>query len=711
MKTVTLHKVSGILSCLLLPLFILCSCTDEPNDILPKEEAYQLVDFSFQVPISVTPPTKALAPTDENNVQSLEVLLFDTNGNYAYQPIYIDANGITTLTGSNGSRKQFTVRIPQGIYSSITVLANSRQSVQAALPNIAVGQAKASVMSQMVLSNSTGWNRTPGSAGYIPIPMWGEMTNFTVGPTTPVSNALTLTRMLARIDVNVSPAAQANFSLTSVYLYNYNNQGLIAPLAGNWSGTQATGPSIPSTAQKPATPVNSPIIYSGADITTTGISSQAAIYTFETAAGSAAGLASNTCIVVGGRYTGDTADTYYRLDFYNGSSYLSLLRNYQYIVNITAVGGSGYLTPNEAFNADPLNMGAITLTGLDNALVMDVVYDDQYVLAANHSTTSLPSSGVTTTPYANSAVVYTDYPGGWTVTGITDVNGAAITWLTLPYSTGAAGSYWRLYISSAAVNGTGAPRTGYIHFRAGRLTYTVSVTQPTHSGWAGSNIYWNGSNMTFDDVGVQTNHNYLGLFFTWGSLYGVSPVGSWDGTQMLYTPSGTSGTATSLGFTTWASWSQITSIPVASDPTRAYLYEITGGSNAALGDICKHISDMGWEPGGKKWRMPTSAEFDVAADYTNSGTSAAVTPVSQAGLDRISFGTTKTNGIGTPFLPGSGCREPSTGVLYTVGSGLNYWTSAPYTGSAGYAFSAAAAAYPNSAWNTGYGFSVRCVAE
>ena len=63
-----------------------------------------------------------------------------------------------------------------------------------------------------------------------------------------------------------------------------------------------------------------------------------------------------------------------------------------------------------------------------------------------------------------------------------------------------------------------------------RITYKKSGTV-----WAGSNIYWNGTKLTFDAAPVDpsnlttqelTNMKKQGVFFLWGSLIGVSPNGA-----------------------------------------------------------------------------------------------------------------------------------------------------------------------------------------
>lgn len=207
-----------------------------------------------------------------------------------------------------------------------------------------------------------------------------------------------------------------------------------------------------------------------------------------------------------------------------------------------------------------------------------------------------------------------------------------------------------------------------------------------HSGWAGSNIYYDSTlgHLTFDDVGVTTHSNYQGVFFKWGSLYGISPQGAWATTTLLYPPAGGSATATSLGYTTWTNIPNVSTSTISSNPPsgktvrdRAYLWEVTDGSK---GDICKWLTQKGYAPSGKKWRMPTSKEFEAAASYTMTGTYSNQTSTSSAGQYTVNVGYVKSD-TGNPLFPAAGGRT-STGGLSLPGLGLrgNYWSATPTAG-------------------------------
>ncbi|GHV39050.1 hypothetical protein FACS1894179_03370 [Bacteroidia bacterium] len=462
---------------LLLTLPALYRCADERGEDNTGDAAAQgeeqLVSFSIRVPDVGIPntKTKALTADDENSVDHIVLLLFNTAG-YTYHPINITA--VTTNTG-NSAIKTFTARVPQGTYD-IVILANSSLIVSAAPGGINAGDSKASVMQRLLLSNAGKWNSDPAAPGYVKIPMWGEITGLTVGYSTVAQSAI-LVRMVSRIDVDLSSTAQAKFKLTSVRLYNYNDQGQVAPDDANWnSGTSiATAPTVPATASKPANPGLNPLRYDGTSITTTDIACENEIYTFEAEAGTSANPEDNTCLVIGGIYDTDGVQTFYRVDFANTVSsvttYLPLKRNHLYAVTIADVGGSGFPTPEIAFNTPTVNITATiaewNLIGLGPDLA-----GGNYILTATPDALSFTASA------GNQDVdVYTDNAGGiWRVDKIADASDALISWLSAGTTSGPANTTTTVSVSVTANTG-GTARTGYIHLKAGKLTKIITVDQ------------------------------------------------------------------------------------------------------------------------------------------------------------------------------------------------------------------------------------------
>ena len=192
-------------------------------------------------------------------------------------------------------------------------------------------------------------------------------------------------------------------------------------------------------------------------------------------------------MVIGGTYKGDSPPTYYRVDFARTASsvttYLPLLRNHYYKVNITKVSGRGLPTPADAFSSRPVNIEANVIMW-DNVKIGDIVFDGQYMLGVSQSSITFTRDAHTTSSSDNAFCVTTDYPSGWKIDKITDVSGNNVTWLSVvstlgaAVSTGVSGSVTDLKLNMSE-NTSGSDRTAYIHLSAGRLTHTVQVLQKT----------------------------------------------------------------------------------------------------------------------------------------------------------------------------------------------------------------------------------------
>lgn len=253
------------------------------------------------------------------------------------------------------------------------------------------------------------------------------------------------------------------------------------------------------------------------------------------------------------------------------------------------------------------------------------------------------------------------------------------------------------------------------------------VPKYPHDGWAGSNIYWvvdgsypAGGYLTFDDKGETTHEQYQGVYFMWGSLVALSPLGnSWNGGiwnngggQILYIPNSDPGSNGGWNPALNSSWAYIprlgwtnssnpggsgSSVSLSFNEQQSYLIQ-NHSSSKNVGDICKYITDMGWAPGakeGRKWRMPTHIEYQQMGDYAKEGTPFSYQPSNDPyGQMRYSKGLRRNRGGENPFFPTSGYRMnfffvPNGGIdtstNYCPGESFSYWTSSP-RGSDGDAF-------------------------
>ena len=341
-------------------MLALASCSREQDMGNPGAvgDGETFVKFSIWLPGNSAPTTRALTESNENHVQTIDILIFEQGGAWVYNT---GCSGSDIATdGGNPLKKSFTIKMRQGSYDMV-MLANARSIVSGM--NMS-GQSKSVVLAALTAQMPPGgkWITDPAATGYKSIPMWGDVGNVTINSSTQNLDAqnIHLTRMLARVDVQIDPLV-TNFILTSVDVYNYNTDGSLVPTAaGSWNGSKAVTPNVPSA----STLTKGPLEYNNdsgkSEINTTANRCAMEIYLFEAenhTAGShatAKDMLDRTCIVIGGEYGTDGKTTYYRADFSTskdntGNVLLDVLRNHHYTFEITKVSSSGAGSSEDAF--------------------------------------------------------------------------------------------------------------------------------------------------------------------------------------------------------------------------------------------------------------------------------------------------------------------------------------------------------------------------
>jgi hypothetical protein len=153
-------------------------------------------------------------------------------------------------------------------------------------------------------------------------------------------------------------------------------------------------------------------------------------------------------------------------------------------------------------------------------------------------------------------------------------------------------------------------------------SYTLKIHFQKGVTWAGSNIYWDGTKLTFDAFGVKEREKYQGVFFKWGSMIGLAPITKQNAAPELYgylpeyNPNNPH--ASTWRYYKLLHWNSVAPIYVSSHNTNRndkYLFNL--GDSKFLqdtthyvfpeGDICHYLGVIGAAPAG--YRMPTSAEF------------------------------------------------------------------------------------------------------
>jgi hypothetical protein len=238
--------------------------------------------------------------------------------------------------------------------------------------------------------------------------------------------------------------------------------------------------------------------------------------------------------------------------------------------------------------------------------------------------------------------------------------------------------------------------------------------------FAGSNIYWEGGDdgkLTFDLHGDDIHAKYQGVYFQWGSLIGVSPVGEdyESSATVLYKPKGATmpraweppATGSALS-PVWNSWTDIPSyynVDVSPAGIDAHTLLYNPDFDNYRGDICNYINSS--------YRMPTLAELTaLSSAYVGFYHDSDNVPVSSDD-ENVAGRYVFTDNYGTLSgyaLPASGCRSSNSGTLYDVGYSGSYWSGSAYGSSSGaYRLYFSGSGISTDSYARYYGRSVRCV--
>ncbi|MDR0798768.1 MAG: hypothetical protein LBN18_03300 [Dysgonamonadaceae bacterium] len=487
-------KNGWILGILFVALTGLNSCSKEDLDgISGNEKGEAIADFTIPVSLPFeqdqSSSLRSIGVPEENTIQTLDILAFrvgdDGKEYFDYSATAREAAGNT----NGAARQNYKATVWTRSYRQRFVLiTNAREAVTQLLTssdwkNVEKNTMLASL--EFSLGEGNPWN-TVSASNYTTFPMWGESEPATITFQSSSIGTVSLLRMVARINVQVDESVSGltgKFKLKSVRLYNTNTKGRIVP-----EGNIGVEPTIPASITDYSKRFFGPLVYE--DFTAPGktdVAIRGSIYTFEATA--VEDPSQTTCLVIGGVYGTDSQTTYYRVDFMNdnGTTHKSILRNHEYTVNITNVGGSGHETAELAFNGKAVNLQTEILEW-DAAGWGNIVLDGQYFLKVSKSEFNFPREALTVERPHNVLYVLTDYisqsgTSGWYIDGITDTDtGTTATWLTTSCTSGAAKDTAKVVLYLDQNNPSGSTRTAKIIFAAGRLRYTVLVEQNTLEG-------------------------------------------------------------------------------------------------------------------------------------------------------------------------------------------------------------------------------------
>ena len=380
------HITTQMRSVAITAMLLLAGCAQEHLVTTPSVPSKEVL-FHINIPNKSAPSARALGDIDENEVKTIEMLLFDpVSKEVVYNPVF--ANDVTSDPDGDGGfrKKSFSVRLPQGTFD-VMVFANARAAFGRI--GIAPGDPQEAILADLRASMpANGWASDPAMSpqGYL-IPMWGMKEKVSVGEGGAITG-IYLHRMLSRIDINVMGSAgeTGDFKIKEIKLYNVQKEGRIAPAMANWNqggqinGSVAAGLAImPSTV--PGCGVHASISYTS-KIALDQKSCVGEIYLFEAHKASTHADQNAPFLTIKGAFNG--VDGWYRIDLadYAGMNYLPVLRNHLYKIGIHKVSGTGFPHEEDAKKNRGDNI-VVDISLWNEYNLGGTVFDGQYFLSVN----------------------------------------------------------------------------------------------------------------------------------------------------------------------------------------------------------------------------------------------------------------------------------------------------------------------------------------
>lgn len=491
------------------------------DDVTDRLDGAVTVSLTYDTPALRTPQTRALSVEQESELKlaTTRVMIFNNNGEYQY-----DAP-LTKIDRSTTDKQQgtLTVQIKPEKGLGIVVLANLTEAEKAR--PVKLGTKKTDILKSFAYSVDK--NTDFATTG---LPMWGEVTQVTVdqnaGAVSTLTETIHLLRAVARVDVGlnmkekgtegkdgdfdetsqtlistiVDPANNSSkrvkWTLLETKFYNAATQGLVAPAEGNYKldGTKlkATAPTLPQT------PGKQTLTYAVTDNLL-----KRNIYVPEvdnpdptvTQNGNETDPTKDTkymdrpYLILKLQYDevddsnnvkagGANGTTYFRVDFLKREgeeatakyTYLPLLRNYRYKVDIQNIGGLGFDKEDDAKKGPSANIMYNVLVW-DESEMSNVVYDGQYMLGVNDDKLTFYKDGGT-----YSIKVQTSWSKGFEVKGLPDwleVESIKPTDATADKPTDEKVVTFKVKDPAAVTE----IREGKAYIQAGRMRWDLDITQ------------------------------------------------------------------------------------------------------------------------------------------------------------------------------------------------------------------------------------------
>lgn len=420
-------------------LLSLASCKDSleaitlGGDELPTEG----VTLSIQLP-NFTPQeisTRAGGETTES-ITSLWLVCYDTSDNYLSMQNCTEAYAAATADADG--YKKIKTNLPKGT-ETVHLVAN--------VPGLTEAQAKKLDAMEVItpgLSKPICWVKAKLS----------DLMN---------NSKISLIRQCAKVTVKTSVS---NFEITDLHVWHSASKGSIAPAGYVESKNEnlATSTELMD---------DSKCIAGGP---------AAVVAVNETSAGKAD-------IIIKAKYNG--TEGFYKVALYKDDSKTAqydMVRNHNYIVNVTSVNGVGYADETEALKAEPENRLQVTVVD-DNPQIVDMIACKDYELGVCGTQTVAATNGtasiiVPITLFTNLKPENTTDNNLYKVEISNDAQSWIISWspgsqstTTSPNESEPSGTMFVLNLTLTANNKSEEPRDGTITITSGDLKRTITIHQ------------------------------------------------------------------------------------------------------------------------------------------------------------------------------------------------------------------------------------------
>ena len=315
----------------------LWSCQSRIEDETPITYASDESEVEITVAADRTPRNVPSATPDENIIDNLDILLFDSNGKFICWRATFKINGKLRTT------------LPVGKDYDAYFLANCRSFIGEMLPDKATEeqyrqQADWEVF-RKTLVDANPQRLLQENTAFTSLPMWGMLKKQDVNDR--VINywpLLSLTRSVASVDVYVANGIDY-FILKDITLFHVPDKGLLGNVPANVTDGQALEASSPADMQTGLT-------LESDSYNSTDRSIANKLYLYDNDTENETADKKHTRLVIGAEYKGTKG--YYPVDFEDtdADKLIKIIRNKKYVFNINSADGPGY-TDKETAASQP----------------------------------------------------------------------------------------------------------------------------------------------------------------------------------------------------------------------------------------------------------------------------------------------------------------------------------------------------------------------